>query len=279
MKTGNPPPPRPPAGPPPITLKYIGWMDVPKWERPERTSRRVSAIARATMRAREGEIVAGQYRLVRIGVESVVMEYVVRPVPDDDSHVRQNASVSSPSQWRSNGVPVLKPAGSRSYSRDLLRSGAPGARLPKVWTSGAWRRLGHPRQGYTKAGRRIPTSVVPRIALESGDAERRARPHHLATIESKDQLDAGADGIQACAGARSSNRLAEARATELERTIRDRIEPPGQAAHSMPSRGSARATRRCSARLPPPCRGSVSARRQRPRHPDFIGTSTGINVT
>lgn len=31
---------------------------------------------RATMRAREGEIIAGQYRLVRIGVESVVMEYV-----------------------------------------------------------------------------------------------------------------------------------------------------------------------------------------------------------
>ena len=31
---------------------------------------------RMTMHGREGEIIAGQYRLVRIGVESVVMEYI-----------------------------------------------------------------------------------------------------------------------------------------------------------------------------------------------------------
>ena len=31
---------------------------------------------RTTMRGREGEIIAGQYRLVKIGVESVVLEYV-----------------------------------------------------------------------------------------------------------------------------------------------------------------------------------------------------------
>jgi hypothetical protein len=63
--------PPPPVGPPPIPLKYIGWMDVPKVGK-------VAAFSdcRATMRAREGEIVAGQYRLVRIQVESVVMEYV-----------------------------------------------------------------------------------------------------------------------------------------------------------------------------------------------------------
>ena len=30
---------------------------------------------RATYRGREGDIIAGQYRLVHIGVESVVMEY------------------------------------------------------------------------------------------------------------------------------------------------------------------------------------------------------------
>ena len=60
-----------PPPPPPIPLKYIGWMDVPKVGK-------VAAFSdcRATMRAREGEIIAGQYRLVRIGVESVVMEYV-----------------------------------------------------------------------------------------------------------------------------------------------------------------------------------------------------------
>lgn len=72
----TPLPPPPPAGPPPIPLKYIGFMDVPKAG--EVGTYKVAAFSdcRATMRAREGEIVAGQYRLVRIGVESVVMEYV-----------------------------------------------------------------------------------------------------------------------------------------------------------------------------------------------------------
>ena len=67
----GPPPPPPPVGPPPIPLKYIGFMDVPQMGK-------VAAFSdcRTTMRAREGEIIAGQYRLVRIGVESVVMEYV-----------------------------------------------------------------------------------------------------------------------------------------------------------------------------------------------------------
>jgi hypothetical protein len=85
-----PPPPKPPAPPaptvgpqqpapieppvvpppPPITMKYIGSFEDPK----------VGKIAnfsdcRSTYRGREGEIIAGQYRLVRIGVESVVMEY------------------------------------------------------------------------------------------------------------------------------------------------------------------------------------------------------------
>ena len=72
----TPPPPPLPVGPPPITLKYIGWMDVPKAG--EVGTYKVAAFSdcRTTMRAREGEIIAGQYRLVRIGVESVVMEYV-----------------------------------------------------------------------------------------------------------------------------------------------------------------------------------------------------------
>jgi hypothetical protein len=66
-----PPPPPVDTGPPPIPLKYIGFMDVPGLGK-------VAALSdcRMTMRGREGEVVAGQYRLVRIGVESVVLEYV-----------------------------------------------------------------------------------------------------------------------------------------------------------------------------------------------------------
>jgi hypothetical protein len=80
-----PPPPRTPVGPipptttsvppppplPPIPLKYIGLLEgvlgLGKVA--------VFSDCRTTMRAREGEIIAGQYRLVRIGNESVVMEY------------------------------------------------------------------------------------------------------------------------------------------------------------------------------------------------------------
>lgn len=61
-----------PPAPPPITLKYIGLMEgVPG-------QGKVAAFSdcRTTMHGREGEIIAGQYRLVRIGVESVVVEYV-----------------------------------------------------------------------------------------------------------------------------------------------------------------------------------------------------------
>jgi hypothetical protein len=61
-----------PAQPPAIPLKYIGLMEgVPG-------QGKVAAFSdcRTTMRGREGEIIAGQYRLVKIGVESVVVEYV-----------------------------------------------------------------------------------------------------------------------------------------------------------------------------------------------------------
>ncbi len=70
-------PPPPPADvgpppPPPIPLKYIGFLEEKKG------GAKVAAFSdcRTTMRGREGEVIAGQYRLVRIGVESVVMEYV-----------------------------------------------------------------------------------------------------------------------------------------------------------------------------------------------------------
>jgi hypothetical protein len=88
VKPAPPPPPpneggggpeRPPPPPPPptevplpaIPLKYIGLLDVGGGEK-------VAAFSdcRSTMRGKEGEIIAGQYRLVKIGTESVVMEYV-----------------------------------------------------------------------------------------------------------------------------------------------------------------------------------------------------------
>ncbi len=66
-----PPVPTGPPPPPPIPLKFIGTVEPTPGDR-------VAALSdcRDTFRGREGDIIDGRYRLVKIGVESVVMEYV-----------------------------------------------------------------------------------------------------------------------------------------------------------------------------------------------------------
>jgi len=63
--------PPPPPPPPPITLKYIGWL--------EQGGKKVAIFSDGKglpFYAAEGGIVLGQYRVVKIGVESVTMEYL-----------------------------------------------------------------------------------------------------------------------------------------------------------------------------------------------------------
>lgn len=85
-KPPPPPPPMPPApppsfapppkpvetGPPPIgnTIKFIGIM--------ETANGRIGAFSdcKASFPGREGEVIEGRYRVVRIGVESAVLEYL-----------------------------------------------------------------------------------------------------------------------------------------------------------------------------------------------------------
>ena len=67
---GPPPPPPGPPPPPPITIKFIGTV--------EKAGRKLAIFSDgrgAPVWAAEGETVLGQWKLVRIGVESVVMEY------------------------------------------------------------------------------------------------------------------------------------------------------------------------------------------------------------
>lgn len=65
-----PPGPPPPTPPPPILLKFIGVIEAP------RTGKiAVLKDERGVYHGREGEIIEGRYRIVRIGVESIVMEY------------------------------------------------------------------------------------------------------------------------------------------------------------------------------------------------------------
>ena len=62
-------PPQPPP-PPPIPLKFIGTLQT--------RGGTIAAFSdcRTTMRGKEGDVIDGRYRLVKIGVESVVMEYL-----------------------------------------------------------------------------------------------------------------------------------------------------------------------------------------------------------
>lgn len=71
--TSYAPPPKPvDPGPPPIgnTIKFIGIMDTGKGK--------VGAFSdcKASFPGREGEVIEGRYRVVRIGVESAVLEYL-----------------------------------------------------------------------------------------------------------------------------------------------------------------------------------------------------------
>lgn len=69
---GMSPQPMAPQGPPPIPLKFIGRLESPS----------TGVVALFTdghglrPRGREGDIILGQYRIVHIGVESVVLEYL-----------------------------------------------------------------------------------------------------------------------------------------------------------------------------------------------------------
>jgi hypothetical protein len=65
-----PPGPPPPA---PIPLKFIGIVEAPA------RAKRIAALVDATghsYQGREGEVVAGQYRILKIGVESIELAYL-----------------------------------------------------------------------------------------------------------------------------------------------------------------------------------------------------------
>ncbi|HXW08507.1 MAG TPA: hypothetical protein VD833_24975 [Vicinamibacterales bacterium] len=64
--------PGPPPGPPPIDLRFMGVIDHP-------TLGKVAAFSDCkgfTVEGQEGKIMDGRYRVVKIGVESVTIEYV-----------------------------------------------------------------------------------------------------------------------------------------------------------------------------------------------------------
>jgi Flp pilus assembly secretin CpaC len=134
---------------------------------------------------------------------------------------------------------------------------------------------------YTKAVQQDPDKAEYKIALEratqSAARDHISRAHEL---ESRDQLDAALLEYRRALELDASNRLAEARAIALERMIRDRIEASRP---KPPIQGLREEARRAStpllsptAPLPVISFGPNASVRD---ILNFIGTSTGINVT
>ncbi len=72
--TGSPPPPPPPPPPPEpqVPLKLMGLLDLPGGGK----LAALSDCKGATFSATEGKTVDGQYRVVKIGIESVTIEFI-----------------------------------------------------------------------------------------------------------------------------------------------------------------------------------------------------------
>jgi hypothetical protein len=62
-------------GPPPIPLRYLGTIDLPDG-RTLAVLTDCTGTGRRTENAHEGQVVMGQYRLVKIGLDSVVIEHL-----------------------------------------------------------------------------------------------------------------------------------------------------------------------------------------------------------
>lgn len=68
---GPPPPPPGPPLPPPISLKFVGVVQLP-------SGKKIASLndGKGIMMGGEGDVIDGRFRIVRIGVESIVMEYL-----------------------------------------------------------------------------------------------------------------------------------------------------------------------------------------------------------
>jgi general secretion pathway protein D len=134
---------------------------------------------------------------------------------------------------------------------------------------------------FTKAVQANPDKAEYKISLER--AMQTASREHISRareLELKDQLDAALIEYRRALALDASNRLAHARAQELERIIRDRIEatrpkPPIEALRDQ-ARRAATPLLSPTAPLPVVSFGPNASLRD---ILNFIGTATGINVT
>jgi general secretion pathway protein D len=134
---------------------------------------------------------------------------------------------------------------------------------------------------FTKAVQANPEKAEYKISLER--AMQTASREHITRareLEAKDQLDAALIEYRKALELDASNRLAHARAVELEKTIRDRIEAtrPRPPIDALRDQARQRATPLLSPTAPLPV-VSFGPNASLRDILNFIGTATGINVT
>jgi general secretion pathway protein D len=134
---------------------------------------------------------------------------------------------------------------------------------------------------YTKAVQENPNRAEYKIALERA-TQSAAREHitRAQELEKKDQLDGALIEYRRAMELDGSNRLAASRVTELEKTIRDRIEAtrPKPAIDKLREEARRAATPLLSPTAPLPV-VSFGPNASVRDILNFIGTATGINVT
>ena len=239
------------------------------------------------MRGREGDIIDGRYRLVRIGVESVVMEYL-------DGRGRTTIRLSGqecvsevrPGRvGRSDGVPVLKHRLVVVIVLALLVVGVRGRHAPSA--------RGRTRRGPATGTRRSPTTrrrsrrTRTRRSTRSRSSAPCRRPRAStsaarASSKQKDQLDAALLEYKTRARARPDQPARGLRASvgAREDDSRSHRGVASEAADRRAARAGARAARRrCSTRPSREPVRSASANASLRDILNFIGTATGINVT
>ena len=225
-----------PSGPPPpapITLKFIGLLETTEHKQ------KIAILSdgrNVPFYGREGDIIEGRYRILKIGVESIELAYVDgRGQPQTIRSGRRITALMTTRLQQARRIP-----GARARRRWLRGE----LRVPRGRVRDARRQPGRSGRGVSQgACRPRPTTRTIKIALQRAMlAASRAHIEKAKDFEQKDQLEAALGEYRQASEYDPSNRARHRQSLrELDRIIRDRIE----AARPKPADSSHAGTGAC----------------------------------
>ena len=217
-------PPPPPPPPPPITLRLVGIV--------QGSGRPVAALTdgRDVFYGREGDIIEGRYRIVKINVESIDIAYAgrarARRCGSGAERRRSEREWSPMADWRPGLKAFLWKAAALVLAwwpvGRVRAPAAPSARpnRPRARATGT-----RPCTYYEQAVEANPNEATYKIALDRAKiAASRAHLEKAVALEEKDELEAAIAEYKRAAEYDPTNRRASSKAAELEKVLRDRVE-------------------------------------------------------